>query len=150
MTPQPKPPGPRVWTYCPECGSDAYREDRSLGNEHRQCEKCQQEWFTDIDYTDAVQSNLSERQKLEAELREANSKLQRHYEVALSAETRAQQMVLERNNALDFEERTRQQRDSLRDMCEQMAKALQTEAYLSPLAEFALKAYAAFKARGES
>lgn len=44
------------WSYCPECGSEEihYQE----GN-HKQCARCHQEWFSDIDYTETVMGNLA-------------------------------------------------------------------------------------------
>ncbi len=47
---------PVAWIYCPECGSEEihYEEGR-----YKQCANCHQEWFSDIDYSDVVQSNLS-------------------------------------------------------------------------------------------
>jgi len=44
-----------TWKYCPECGSDAINYE--LDN-HKECKKCHQEWFSDIDYTDTVRMNL--------------------------------------------------------------------------------------------
>lgn len=46
------------WTYCPECGSDEVRHQEG---EHKQCARCHQEWFSDIDYTDVVRGHLATR-----------------------------------------------------------------------------------------
>jgi hypothetical protein len=44
-----------AWAYCPECGSqDLHHEE----GEHKQCAKCYQEWFSDIDYSEVVRANL--------------------------------------------------------------------------------------------
>lgn len=45
-----------AWTYCPECGSDDVRHEEG---DHKQCAKCRQEWFADIDYTDVVRGHLA-------------------------------------------------------------------------------------------
>lgn len=47
------------------------------------------------DYIEVIEKSYAD--SLRRELSEANGKLQRHYEVALSAETRAQQMVKDRD-----------------------------------------------------
>ena len=52
-----------VWTYCPECGCE---EVRHADGNHKQCAKCHQEWFADIDYTDVVRGHLAERTDLSA------------------------------------------------------------------------------------
>ena len=44
------------WTYCPECGSDEIGHEEG---DHKQCGRCGQEWFSDIDYSDVVQKNLA-------------------------------------------------------------------------------------------
>ena len=49
---------PVAWNYCPECGSDDHAH---LGGEGFFCQNCGQEWFPDVDYTDAVKNNLSNR-----------------------------------------------------------------------------------------
>lgn len=38
---------------CPECGCDKVITEMSdtLGDGHRVCKQCLQEWYTDIDYT---------------------------------------------------------------------------------------------------
>lgn len=45
------------WAFCPECGC---RESWTIsrGGE-RECKKCKQTWFPDIDYSDAVSDNLT-------------------------------------------------------------------------------------------
>jgi ribosomal protein L37AE/L43A len=50
--------------FCPECGS---YEIRRLGIKHLQCERCYQEFFTDVDYTDALAANLSRWYKLKSQ-----------------------------------------------------------------------------------
>ena len=53
---QPLKQEPVPWEYCPECGSlDVQHEE---GN-HKQCARCFQEWFSDVDYSDVVQQNLN-------------------------------------------------------------------------------------------
>lgn len=52
---------PVAWRYCPECGSEELHHECG---EHKQCKKCHQEWFSDIDYSEVVRGNL---QKLKAE-----------------------------------------------------------------------------------
>ena len=47
---------PVAWIYCPECGSEEIHYEEGG---HKQCANCHQEWFSDIDYSDVVQSNLS-------------------------------------------------------------------------------------------
>lgn len=45
-----------AWRFCPECGSNK----SILESEHQHfCEVCQQEWFSDINYFDAVSHNLT-------------------------------------------------------------------------------------------
>lgn len=43
------------WLFCPECGcvETHYEEGR-----HKQCKECHQEWFSDIDYTEVLRSNI--------------------------------------------------------------------------------------------
>jgi hypothetical protein len=50
--------GEAVWSYCPECGSDELHHAEGV---HKQCKRCKQEWFSDVDYTRAVRANLGER-----------------------------------------------------------------------------------------
>jgi hypothetical protein len=45
----------RIWSYCPECGCE---EPRYGEGPHKQCARCFQEWFTDIDYSEVVRGNL--------------------------------------------------------------------------------------------
>lgn len=47
---------PVIWSYCPECGSEELHHEEGM---HKQCGNCHQEWFSDIDYSDVVQHNLS-------------------------------------------------------------------------------------------
>ena len=44
------------WGYCPECGEVKIHHQE--GN-HKQCAACYQEWFSDLDYSETVHSNLS-------------------------------------------------------------------------------------------
>lgn len=55
--------GDDVWTFCPECGCDKYRE---AFDGERECSNCKQSWFSDINYIGAVIENLSDRYKLKA------------------------------------------------------------------------------------
>lgn len=48
--------GVKSWGYCPECGEMEIHYER--GN-HKQCAKCYQEWFSDIDYSEVVRGNLN-------------------------------------------------------------------------------------------
>lgn len=67
----------KTWAYCPECGSD---EIHHAAKEHKQCAKCWQEWFSDVNYSDAVTKNLAERDRLRRErdgMREALEKIAR-------------------------------------------------------------------------
>jgi hypothetical protein len=43
------------WTFCPECGCEEYRE--GIDGE-RECVKCTQSWFPDVNYMEAVAQNL--------------------------------------------------------------------------------------------
>ena len=45
----------KPWNYCPECGCE---EPRYGEGPHKQCARCYQEWFTDIDYSGVVRGNL--------------------------------------------------------------------------------------------
>lgn len=47
--------GVKPWGYCPECGCE---EPRFGEGPHKQCARCYQEWFTDIDYSEVVRCNL--------------------------------------------------------------------------------------------
>lgn len=48
------------WKYCPECGCDKYTMlTRYADSAENNCKECGQIWFTDIDYTDVIKSNLS-------------------------------------------------------------------------------------------
>jgi hypothetical protein len=49
------PATPAKWKFCPECGST---ETQHEVGDHKQCKNCLQEWFADVDYTDAVRANL--------------------------------------------------------------------------------------------
>ena len=73
----------RRWGYCPECGSHEVRycEVQQNGYKHYQCAVCDQEYFEDVDYSNAVQQNLkakseqlttlqAEKERLEGLLRE--------------------------------------------------------------------------------
>jgi hypothetical protein len=57
----------KPWTFCPECGSDKQQRGAGMEPSHRHCLGCGQEWFTDLDYTDAVRSNLSRAASLRQE-----------------------------------------------------------------------------------
>lgn len=63
------------WEYCPECGSEEIRHQEG---DHKQCEVCHQEWFSDLYYTDTVKANLKnwmdDKAQLKAE-KEKNSEL---------------------------------------------------------------------------
>ncbi len=37
-------------TACPECGSFEYVNENLLGEGYRECKRCHQDWWTDIDY----------------------------------------------------------------------------------------------------
>ena len=51
------------WTFCPECGcEEVYHHE----GEHKQCERCHQEWFADVDYSAAVKANLESWHKLKS------------------------------------------------------------------------------------
>lgn len=45
----------KPWNYCPECGCEEIRYGEGP---HKQCSRCHQEWFTDIDYSGVVRGNL--------------------------------------------------------------------------------------------
>lgn len=63
------------WYFCPECGSlvNRFLDRDEEGGKHYQCERCYQEWYSDIDYTDCVQSNLSSMwEKLRTEVPDEN------------------------------------------------------------------------------
>ena len=47
--------GVKPWGYCPECGCE---EPRFGKGPHKQCARCFQEWFTNIDYSEVVRCNL--------------------------------------------------------------------------------------------
>lgn len=70
-TPTPRTP----WAYCPECGDANPRAAGYTTPTIRQC-KCLQEWFTDIDYTDVVQTNLGKRVVIEAQLATAKQEVE--------------------------------------------------------------------------
>lgn len=59
-----------MWDFCPECGSSQFITDENFSKNHRQCSNraCLQEYFTDIDYTDCVKSNLKNIFKFSAQL----------------------------------------------------------------------------------
>ena len=38
-------------TSCPECGCDQFEHENELGHGYRVCSKCNQEWYTDINYS---------------------------------------------------------------------------------------------------
>lgn len=44
-----------TWQFCPECGCEEVRYEEGR---HKQCARCGQEWFSDIDYLDVVARNL--------------------------------------------------------------------------------------------
>ena len=46
-----------LWEYCPECGSDRTKYEDGT---KKFCRDCNQEWYSDIDYTDVVRQNLCE------------------------------------------------------------------------------------------
>ena len=46
------------WDYCPECGSLKHSHFNGYDDTHRYCVECNQEWHTDIDYSDVVKVNL--------------------------------------------------------------------------------------------
>jgi hypothetical protein len=50
----------RQWTYCPECGSQEYKEVSGGSLGERVCD-CGQSWFPDVDYTNTVRRNLYNR-----------------------------------------------------------------------------------------
>lgn len=69
------------WRYCPECGSTINRVLLDCGQEnHYQCEKCYQEWFSDVDYSECVSANLgilhTENERLETALKTALEKIE--------------------------------------------------------------------------
>lgn len=43
------------WKFCPECGCEEILYEQG---QHKQCKECHQEWFSDVDYSDAVAKNL--------------------------------------------------------------------------------------------
>lgn len=43
------------WTFCPECGCEAFRQGEKT---ERECQRCRQSYFTDADYTDACRRNI--------------------------------------------------------------------------------------------
>ena len=47
---------PMAWAYCPECGSFDVRYEEGS---HKQCARCFQEWYSDVDYSGVVQQNLN-------------------------------------------------------------------------------------------
>jgi hypothetical protein len=56
--------------YCPECGNSEFIIGINVpGNQERICTDCDQTWFPDVDYTDAIRLNLKERIALKTELK---------------------------------------------------------------------------------
>ncbi len=53
----PQPPASQgdLQKFCPECGNSAFN---SGVDKERQCTKCKQSWFPDVDYSRAIASNL--------------------------------------------------------------------------------------------
>lgn len=45
-----------VWDYCPECGCEELHYEQG---EHKQCANCYQEWYSSINYSEVVRSNLA-------------------------------------------------------------------------------------------
>jgi len=46
------------WDYCPECGSRKHAHCYGYEETHRYCLECNQEWHTDLDYSEVVKGNL--------------------------------------------------------------------------------------------
>jgi DNA repair exonuclease SbcCD ATPase subunit len=71
------------------------------------------DWADEAKIVHVIEKSYAD--KLAAELAEANAQLQRHYEVALSAETRAEQAVKERDALRAELDRARAEIEALKD-----------------------------------
>lgn len=62
----------RKWEFCPECGSEDLHHQEGT---HKQCGRCHQEYWSDIDYSDVVRGHLAKLQPLQQRLAEAEQLL---------------------------------------------------------------------------
>lgn len=54
--------------FCPECGCKEFKY--AEWNKEHECVKCGQSWFKDVDYSNAIAGNLSERAALQEQDRD--------------------------------------------------------------------------------
>lgn len=43
------------WKFCPECGCSKVHHEEGT---HKQCKRCHQKWWSDVDYSDAIAKKL--------------------------------------------------------------------------------------------
>ena len=66
----------KKWTHCPECGCREFTHVNSLGKGFRICAKCEQEWWTDINYKEIHTKEKCD--ELKSQLTEAQSLIERY------------------------------------------------------------------------